>query len=133
MNIISRCFRQIRRFFAMCRDWILHTTIFHRKITGEVEFYGMDEPVQMDGFLVVTDLRFKCPAVYGYRFGNRYMLFTTPQQRCAAVWQAIMLHDAVRPLATIEDNRAFTPYGNYDEVPASYARLLRTAAEPHAV
>lgn len=133
MAIIRSMFRRAAYSLRHFREWILHCTIFHRQLTGEVAFYGPDEPEVMDGYLVLRDLRFGRPAVYGYRFDNRYMLFATPQQRCAAVWRAILLHDAVRPLAVIEGDRAFTPYGNYDAVPATYAQLLREAMMPMAV
>lgn len=126
MKILTHLGRRLRRGAAFLYDVILHYTVFHRQL-GDVAFYGLDEPGAMDGHVIMNDLHFKRTVVYGYRFDNSYLRFATAQQRCAAVWKAAMLHDGWRPLATIEHNCAYTPYGSYDSVPVSYARLLQTA------
>lgn len=134
MKIIIALYTFIHRSLTLFADWLMHCTVFHRQLTfGAVEFFGPDEIVELDGYLVVRDLYFDRLSIYGYRFDNRYMMRMSPQKRCATVWRAAMMHDGRRPLVVIEGDRALTPYGSYDTVPPTYARVLRDALTPQSV
>jgi hypothetical protein len=111
-------------------EWIIHKVIYKGRLTGgTVDFYAMSEETALpfDGYLVVMDQHLNKPQIYAYRFSDRYLVHASASKRCAVLWQNIMLHDQLRPLAMLENNRAYTPYGNYAKVPKAYADMLKPA------
>lgn len=99
-------------------DWLLHKTIFHSK-AGEVDFYGIkdDEAPVTDGQVIVIDRRTNQRVAYAFRFENRYMVYRPVGNRVMAVFQALHRIDGLRPLAMIENDRVYTPFGHYNGVP----------------
>lgn len=120
-------FKFIRSFLNRLGNFILHKTIFHSKLnSGKVDMYGLkEEPKEgFDGMVVVYDARHRRQDVYGYRFDNRYMMQTTPHVRCLAIWQEILMIDQIRPLAILENDKAYTPYGSYDPIPSMFKNVI---------
>lgn len=119
--------RFVSAAITLCGDYLLHKTIYRSKRVSVVEFYGLDEPVELDGTLIVYDSRAMRRVAHGYRFEDRYLMRLSPAKRCMIVWQEIMLHDKQRPLAMVENGNVYTPFGHYSEgVPKLLAGLLST-------
>lgn len=106
-------------------DWLLHRTIFHSK-AGDIDFYGIqeDDPVETDGMVVVVHRTTNTRMAYAFRFENRYMVHRPVGNRVMAVFQALYRMDRVRPLAMIEDNQVYTPFGHYDRIPKDWRDLF---------
>lgn len=117
MNI----FKRWQRF----GDWLMHKTVFHSRV-GEVDFYGLteDEAPDTDGQVIVLDRRTNQRIAYAFRFENRYMVYRPVGNRVMAVFQALYRIDGLRPLAMIENDSVYTPFGHYTGVPKSMRDTL---------
>lgn len=106
-------------------DWLIHKTIFQSK-SGAVDFYGITEEgaPKTDGRVIVMDRRTNQRVAYAFRFENRYMAHRPVGNRVMAVFQALYKIDGLRPLALIEDERVYTPYGHYEGIPQAFRNTL---------
>lgn len=106
---------------------ISHRLVFGGSYTsGGARFfaYGEETEEPLDGQVIVYDTRFKQEYICGYIFTNRYLMDRSPQERCLAIWQECMSTDGLRPLAVVEQQRMFSPYGPPQPLPRRYKKLF---------
>jgi hypothetical protein len=133
LSLVRTVIRPVVRFFTRISDRITHTLIFKNSLTlGAVTFHGLNEEGDVDVYVILQDLYFKKPAIYGVHFANRYMMQETAHARCAVIWRECMSMDGVRPICVLEGDRQITPYTSPQPIHRRIQQLFKSAQSESA-
>lgn len=114
------------RLLRTAQRLMLHRVLF-RSATGPVFFFDLTEDHPVDGKVIAYSRDGDQVSISGYWFDNRHMADVSPFARCNAVFTEVLLSTTLRPVAVVEHDEAFTPFGKLPSLPPRELRSLRHA------